>query len=351
MPTGSLHPLLSYIRRLAAVPSGSSATDAELLQRFVNHRDEEAFTRLLARHGPMIWSVCRRILPDVHGAEDAFQATIVVMLRKAGAIGRHDHLANWLYGVAFRVALDARAKAARRCHRERVMAEVPAMESAKATPWQGIDTLIDDEVHRLPALYRTPILLCYYQCKTNAEAAAELGCAEGTVFSRLAPARDCLRKRLERRGLALATGSLALTLAGQACLASVPPAVLQATLRAALSTATAGAAASGAVSPPVAALAEGVLKPMFMKKMYTGVALVVTTLLLAGSAVLVQHAPAEPSSVKAPAAEKPQTTEAPISEAEFKDLKARLDIHNQPWASIQWQVSLTEAVVRSAGLM
>src|SRR5262249_37550365 len=129
MPDGHLHPLLSYLRRLAAVPTGSSATDAELLERLVNHRDEVAFTRLLTRHGPMIWSVCRRILPDVHTAEDAFQATIVVLLRKAGAIGRHEHLANWLYGVAFRVALDARAQAARRRHRERVMpdwAAVPA---------------------------------------------------------------------------------------------------------------------------------------------------------------------------------------------------------------------------------
>src|SRR5262249_13789679 len=97
MPTGQLHPLLSYIRRLANVPSSSSSTDAELLERFVNHRDEAAFSRLLTRHGPMIWSVCRRILLDVHGAEDAFQATILVLLRKAAAIGRHEHLANWLY--------------------------------------------------------------------------------------------------------------------------------------------------------------------------------------------------------------------------------------------------------------
>ena len=101
------------------------------------------------------------------------------------------------------------------------------MEFAEATPWQDINALIDEEVHRLPAPYRTPILLCYYQCKTNAEAAAELGCAEGTVFSRLARARDRLRKQLQRRGLgglALAAGGLALTLAQQACVASVPPA-------------------------------------------------------------------------------------------------------------------------------
>jgi RNA polymerase sigma factor (sigma-70 family) len=343
MPTGHMHPLLRYLRRLAAMPTGSPASDAELLERFVNHHDEVSFTRLLARHGPMIWSVCRRILPDVHGAEDAFQATILVLLRKAGAVGRHEHLANWLYGVAFRVALDARAKAARRRHREQVMPEVPATEFAKATPCQDINALIDEEVHRLPAPYRTPILLCYYQCKTNAEAAVELGCAEGTVFSRLARARDCLRKRLKRRGLALATGSLALTLAGQACVASVPPAVLQATLLTALCTATVAAAAAGAISPPVAALAEGVLKSMFLTKLKTALALVAMVLLLAGSAYLVHRAPAEPPPSRAKGAKAPTTPVARFTDAEFRKLKAKLDVKNQPWARISWQVSLTEA--------
>jgi RNA polymerase sigma factor (sigma-70 family) len=322
--------------------TGSAATDAELLDSFVSRRDEVAFTRLLTRHGPMIWSVCRRILPDSHGAEDAFHATILVLLRKAGAIGRREHLANWLYGVAFRVALDARAKAARRQQRERVLPEVPAVVFAEEPP-QDIRALLDEEVYRLPAQYRTPILLCYYQCKTNAEAAAELGCAEGTIFSRLARARDYLRKRLKRRGLALATGTLALTLAQQACVASVPPAVLQATRHTALCTATVDAAATGAISPPVAALAEGVLKSMFITKLQTALALVAATLLLAGSAYLVQRAPAEPPPSRARGGRAPKTPVARFTDAEFKKLKAKLDVRNQPWARIPWQVSLTEA--------
>jgi DNA-directed RNA polymerase specialized sigma24 family protein len=131
-------------------------------------------------------------------------------------IGRREQLANWLYGVAFRVALVARTQAARRHQRERVMPEVPVRELAEATPRCDLGALLDEEVHRLPTQYRTPILLCYYQGKTNAEAAAALGCAENTVFSRIARARECLRKRLQRRGLALATGTLAVALAQQA---------------------------------------------------------------------------------------------------------------------------------------
>jgi RNA polymerase sigma factor (sigma-70 family) len=343
MATGHLDPLLHCIRRLAASQAGSSATDAELLERFVSHRDEAAFTRLLTRHGPMIWSVCRRILPDVHRAEDAFQATFLVLVRKAGAIGRRERLANWLYGVAFRVALDARARAARRSRRERVLPEVPAVELPEAGPRCDLSVLLDEEVHRLPTRYRTPILLCYYQGKTNAEAAAELGWAQGTVFSRLARARDCLRKRLRRRGLALATGALTAALAHQASAAGLPSGLLQATRHAALSTATGGAAAAGAVSPLAADLAKGALKSMFIKKLCTGVAVVVTTGLLAVSAVLVGRATAEPRPVLAQAGKEPQAPGVAFSEKEFNELKARLDVHNQPWASIPWQVSLTGA--------
>jgi RNA polymerase sigma factor (sigma-70 family) len=345
MVTGHLHPLLWHIRRLAASRTESSATDAELLERFVSRRDEAAFTCLLTRHGPMIWSVCRRIVPDVHCAEDAFQATFLVLLRKAGAIGRREHLANWLYGVAFRVARDARAQAARRQQRERVLLEVPAMELAEATPRHDFSALLDEEVHRLPTQYRTPILLCYYQGKTNAEAAAELGWAEGTVFSRLARARGYLRKRLQRRGLALAAGALTARLAQQASAASLPPGLLQATLHATLSTATAGAATAGAVSPHVAALADGVVKSMLIKKLQTGVALVATTILLAGSALLVHRATGEPPPAAPPAqaAQAPKTSEAGVTEADFKKLRPVLDLKNQAWTTIPWKYSLTEA--------
>jgi hypothetical protein len=170
-----------------------------------------------------------------------------------------------------------------------------------------------------------------------------LGWAEGTVFSRLARARDCLRKRLQKRGLALATGTVAATLAQQASAAGVPPGVLQAALHTALRTATVDAAAAGAVSPPVAALAEGVLKSMFLRKLQTGVALVATTLLLAGSALLVHRATAEPPPARARASEAPKTPAAGLTEDEFQKLKPVLDLKNQPWTTIPWRYSLTEA--------
>jgi len=188
-------------------------------------------------------------------------------------------------------------------------------------------------------------LLCYYQVKTNAEAAAELGWAEVTVFSRLARARDCLRRRLERRGLALATCTLAPTLAQQASAATVPTGGLQATLHTALSTATVDAAATGAVSPPVADLAEGVLKSMFIKKLQTGVALVAATILMAGSALLVHRATAEPPPAAQPAqaSKAPKTPDPGLTEAQFKKLKPVLDLKNQAWTTIPWKYSLTEA--------
>jgi RNA polymerase sigma factor (sigma-70 family) len=343
MATANLHPLLCHLRRLAASRTGRSATDAELLERFVRHRDDDAFTCLLTRHGPMVWSVCRRLLADVHRAEDAFQATFVVLAKKAGSIGRREHLANWLYGVAFRVALDARARAARRQQRERVLSEVHDMQYVEATPRRDLSALLDEEVHRLPIQYRTPILLCYYQGKTNAQAAAELDLAEGTVFSRLARARDYLRHRLLRRGLALSTGALTVALAQQAATASRPPGLLHATLHAALSTATFGATVAGAVPPLAADLAQGALKSMFIKKLCTGVAVVVATGLLAVSAVIVGRATAEPRPAQAQAGKGPQAPGAVFTENEFNELKAKLDVHNQPWASIPWQVSLTEA--------
>jgi hypothetical protein len=173
--------------------------------------------------------------------------------------------------------------------------------------------------------------------KIWADVAAELGCAEGTVFSRLARARDRLRKQLQRRGLgglALAAGGLALTLAQQACVASVPPAVLQATLHTTLCTATLDAAATGASSRPVAALAEGALRSMFITKLQTALALVTTTLLLAGSAYLVHRAPAEPPPIRAEEANAPKAPVARFTDAEFKKLKPVLDLKNQAWTTI-----------------
>jgi RNA polymerase sigma factor (sigma-70 family) len=328
---------------LAATQTGGPATDADLLERFVRHQDEVAFARLLERHGAMVWGVCRRILLDAHRAEDAFQATFLILLRKAGAIKRQERLASWLYGVAVRVALEARGQATRRQERERMVPEFATVEAPKEAVDRDLCAILDEEVQRLPARYREPVVLCYFQAKTNAEAAALLGWPEGTVFGRLARARECLRKRLQRRGVTLSAGTLTVALAQQMATAAVPDGVRQATVNMALLAAMVGAATTGAASPPVAALADGVLKSMFIRKLQTSVVLVTTTLLLASSALFVHRSKAEPPLIPAQVSEAPKTTVAGFAETDFKQLKPVLDLKNQPWTTIPWKYSLTEA--------
>src|SRR5262245_44365326 len=283
MASGYLHPVLRHIRRLAIGHSGTALADAELLERFVSRRDEAAFSALLERHGPMVWGVCRRLLRDSHRAEDAFQATFLVLVRKAGAIGQRERLANWLYGVAVRVALRARVQVAQRQERERALPEVPAV-TADTTPQFDLNAVLDEAVQRLPARYRLPVVLCYLQGKTNAEAAADLGWPEGTVFSRLARARERLRQQLGRRGIALSAGALAAAMQQQ--LPAVPPSTINDTLHLALLTLAGPAAAPAVVSPPVAALAEGVMRAMFFTQVKTIATAAALIVLLAGSGLL-----------------------------------------------------------------
>ena len=183
-------------------------TDAECLERFTSGGDEAAFEVLLWRHGPMVLQVCRRLLRQEHDAADAFQATFLTLVRKGKAIGKPEAVASWLYKVAYRVALRARAQSARRTQFEQLgLAE----HECVADPIeQDLSAVLDLEINRLPARYRVPFVLCYLQGKTNREAAQELDCPEGTVAYRLSWARRRLRDRLTRRGLAVACTGLSL---------------------------------------------------------------------------------------------------------------------------------------------
>jgi RNA polymerase sigma factor (sigma-70 family) len=216
MGDGSLHPVLRYLRRQAGA-AGGEPTDRESLERFAARRDEAAFAALVRRHGPMVLSVCRRVLAG--DAEDAFQATFLILARKAGAVRRPDRLAGWLYGVANRVARRARAAARRRA--------VPLGDTEPAVPpaddavWRDLRPVLDAEINRLAEHYRLPFVLCYLEGRTNAEAARLLGCRPGTVLSRLARAREQLRRRLTRRGVTLSAGALAAALSEQTAPAAV----------------------------------------------------------------------------------------------------------------------------------
>src|SRR5262245_49217145 len=201
METRTLGQVFRYLRQIAA-PADGSRLDAALLERFVAAGDEAAFAGLVERHGPMVLGVCRRVLHNHHDAEDAFQATFLVLARKAASVRPRDLVGNWLHGVAYHTALKARSAADRRRAREREAAPMPRPEAAHEL-WQRLEPLLDQELHALPDHYRVPIVLCDLEGKTRKEAARQLGWAEGTVASRLARARGLLAKRLGRHGLAL----------------------------------------------------------------------------------------------------------------------------------------------------
>src|SRR5262245_10104223 len=185
---------------------GADTTDAQLVEAFLNRRDESAFTALVQRHGPMVLGVCRQVLRDHAEADDAFQATFLVLARKAGSIRRNQAVSSWLYQVAHRVALRARALEEHRHQRERETA-VMRPSSAIAQPLeQDVGPLLHEEVRRLPEKLQAPVVLCYLEGKTAARAAEQLGWRETVVRGRLFQAKSLLRDRLRRRGLALSVG-------------------------------------------------------------------------------------------------------------------------------------------------
>jgi RNA polymerase sigma factor (sigma-70 family) len=273
-----------------------------LLYRFATHRDEAAFEVLVHRHGPMVWRVCRSLLRDAHAAEDAFQATFLVLVRKAGSIGRPELLGNWLYGVAHRVSLRARKTMARREARERSGVEELAEAGGDEGARQDLQPLLQEELQRLPAKYRSPMVLCYLEGRTNEEAAQQLHWPVGTLKVRLLRGRKMLRSRLVRRGLALSVAALASALTGKAG-AAMPEVLVDKTIRSALAFGAGRAAGTGARSAKVVALAEGVIKSMgwarlpFVASVLVGV-LVAVGLLGAGARWFLFRKPAgDPNAV------------------------------------------------------
>ena len=224
--------------------------DARLLECFVARHEEGAFAELMRRHGPMVLAVCRRILRDANDADDAFQAVFLVLWRKASAIGRRELLANWLYGVAYRIAHRLRAQVAtRRSHESQgeglALVDPPQKDSPSdaCSAWSDVRPLLDDELSRLPSKYRLPLVLCYLEGSTREEAARRLDWPPGTVAGRLARARDLLRTRLARRGISLSGVALASILEKNARAAL--PAVLREAALHTVALAAAGSARRG----------------------------------------------------------------------------------------------------------
>jgi RNA polymerase sigma factor (sigma-70 family) len=208
MAVGQPSPLLRYIRRLACSAAGNGPTDGQLLERYVVDGHNAAFGVLVKRHGPMVHGVCRRILGNVHDADDALQAVFLVLMRSAHKIANTECIGSWLYGVAYRTALRAKRSAGRRRHAERNAPAAGFSEYESESVWTELRPVLDQEIARLPEKWRLPFVLCYLEGKTNTEAAHQLRWPLGTVATRLARARDRLRKRLTSRGAGLATGML-----------------------------------------------------------------------------------------------------------------------------------------------
>ena len=267
MATSTLNPIIDRLRIAMLMRDGAGPTDGQLLESFVSQQDEAAFAVLVRRHGPMVLGACRRVLSNHHDAEDAFQATFLILVRKADSIVPQGMVANWLYGVAYRTALKARTILAKQRVRERQVKEMPEPEAAEADHcWRDLRPLLDQELSQLPDKYRLAVVLCDLEGKTGKETARQLGCPEGTVSSRLARGRTMLAKRLTRHGLVLSGGSLAVALAGKAS-ACVPTAVVSSTIRAASLFAAGKAVATGLISANATALTEGVLRAMLLTKL------------------------------------------------------------------------------------
>jgi RNA polymerase sigma factor (sigma-70 family) len=249
----------------------------------------------------MVRGVCQRIPHNPRDAEDAFQATFLVLVRKSGSLARPELLANWLYGVAHRTALNARAEAARRRACGRPVVDRPVKVTAEVD-WHHLRPVLDEEVNRLPDRYRVPFVLCYLEGMTNDEASRHLGCPKGTILSRLARARERLRARLARRGLTLSAGFFAAALTEKIASAALPAALADSTTKAAIQFAAGKAATGGAVSAKAAALTTEVLRAMSRAKLKAVGALVLLLGLVIGGAALVRvwAGAAESTQQKAP---------------------------------------------------
>jgi RNA polymerase sigma factor (sigma-70 family) len=278
-----LERVVLYLREVCAGQEARLQPDAELLKRFVDQKSDAAFAALVHRHGPMVFSVCLRIFGNAQDAEDGFQATFLVLARRAASIKRNKPLGNWLYGVAQRVALKARAKAALRQEREREAATMPRPEPFDELSWKELRGVLDEEVGRLPERYRAPIVLCYFEGVSQSEAAMQIGCPRTSLVSRLGRAEDLLRERLVRRGITLSAGALTAALTQQATGTAMGAMLVINTVKAAMSPAAAKAA--GCISARAIAWAEEVMTGILGTKTKLVVLLVALGLGVGGASV------------------------------------------------------------------
>jgi RNA polymerase sigma factor (sigma-70 family) len=314
MARSQLDKVLGRVRNLLAAHRAGSVPDRGLLDDFIARRDEAAFAALVHRHGAMVLSVCRRTLNHAADAEDACQATFLVLANKAASIRKRDALGSWLHGVAFRVARKLRADRARRTRGKTSLVDVADVDTTAEVTWREVQAVLDEELARLPDSYRAPLVLCYLEGKTQDEAARELGWSTGTLRGRLGRGRERLRGRLVRRGLTLSAALFGAILGETTAFGTVSVTLETSLVRAALAGVSDGAVAAGVVSAEVAALTQGVIKAMFLTKVRTAALVLLVTLITAGGGLLTYRAAIEASAATAAVPEvpaKPASQEKP----------------------------------------
>jgi RNA polymerase sigma factor (sigma-70 family) len=327
----------AVVRQLHA----AEVADADLWARYVRQRDASAFETLVRRHGPMVLGVCRRILRNEQDAEDAFQATFLVLVRRAASLRAPGAIANWLHGVAHRTALEAKRAILQRRTKE---ALVPPRTEVPADPWAELRLVLDQELARLARRYRAVIILCDLEGKTRKEAAHQLGCAEGTVASRLARARRILAHRLTRRGFT----SAVLALAGGAASARVPSRLVRSTVEVARFSVVEGAAVQVVPSARVSALTEGVLKSMVLTKFKSAVAMVLVIGI--GALALLSRTGASEPAKPVPVAQKQKPAKSEDVHERVLELKQQLQQMQKQLAKLEEDTQPRRPVAPAASL-
>jgi RNA polymerase sigma factor (sigma-70 family) len=340
--------VLQHLRRLTAQRHDDELPDGQLLERFARQRDESAFAALLRRHGPMVLGVCRGILRNAHDVEDAFQATFLILAQKAASIRQCASVGGWLHEVAAHVALKASAGAARRQLLKRREPDRTETDPLDDLTVRELRQVLHEELRRLPEKYRTPLVLCYLEGKTQEEAARQLGWPKRRVKDRLQQGRERLRRRLSQRGLAPAALGTAL-FAVDSVAATVPATLAGATLRSALNAAP--------LAPAVAALVQAGGAMLTASKAKVVVAMVLAMSLLSGAGVWVCRswiAVAVASPVDPPAAtadDRPKAASPKPETAKTVEIQGRvLDPDGKPKAGAKLLLLKKEVEIKQLGV-
>ncbi|HEV3238705.1 MAG TPA: sigma-70 family RNA polymerase sigma factor, partial [Gemmataceae bacterium] len=309
MTARSFASVLHHLRKVAETHITESLADGQLLTRYLTQKDEGAFAALVSRHGPMVWGVCQRVLHHGPDADDAFQATFLLLTRKAAYIRKRESVGSWLHGAAYRIAAKARSAAVRRHEQERLAREKQPKAVGFEAAWLELQGVLDEELQRLPKKQRAALLLCYLEGRTHEEAARHLGWPVGTVKSTLARARERLRQRLTRRGLALSASGFAAVLAVNTASAAIPGLCRQAVLQIAKQMSLGETAT---VSAKIGTMAQGGANSFLATKFKIGLALTVAfSLFGVGTAALAPD--------RAPEEEIPGVPAVAAKARDFKD--------------------------------